>query len=161
MYGPTAMLQINLRLKSGEVVVLTTDGTWQAFNGDTHRKPDRAYHGGSVGTGFVEYIDAREEPVGWMLPGYQAEDGWPTAVGKEPSTSQQQNLHAKIGRPMQVYDVSVKSIRAIPAPPPTPPAFPVSCGVAAEGWVLVLQCPDKANITGVKFASFGLPTGSY
>ena len=38
--------------------VISTDATWSAFNGDVHRKPGKAMHGGSAGTGFLEYAFA-------------------------------------------------------------------------------------------------------
>ena len=62
---PEVMLQINLKLKSGENITIGTDSTWMAFNGDVHRKPGAPQHGHSAGTGYLEYIDARQEPVGW------------------------------------------------------------------------------------------------
>jgi hypothetical protein len=47
-----------------------------AFDADVHRNPGRALHGGSAGTGFLEYIDARNEPVGWKAAGFKPGAGW-------------------------------------------------------------------------------------
>jgi len=110
---PTAMLQLHLRLKSRQQVVIVTDDTWQAWNGDAHRQPGPPKHGQSAGTGFLEYVDARAEPVGWKLPDFQAKDGWAPAGANTPSADQRQNLHPKMARPLQVYDVSVATIHRL------------------------------------------------
>ena len=56
---PSARLQLVFVLGDGTVKVVGSDGSWQAFNGDVHRKPGPPTHGSSAGTGFLEYIDAR------------------------------------------------------------------------------------------------------
>lgn len=152
---PSALMQIHLRLKSGDDVLIVTDGSWQAFNGDAHRNPGKAQHGGSAGTGFLEYIDARKEPVGWMKLGFEAGSGWVAASAVAPSPQQHDNLHAKMGRPMQVRDIPVQSIRPVEGPP----SGQVACGIVAEGETLDLACPNGAPIADVSFASFGLPSG--
>jgi len=152
---PSVILQINLRLRSGTTRVLFTDGTWQAFNGDAHRKPAAPQYGRSAGTGFLEYIDARAEPVGWTSPGFKADAAWSNAVATSPSSDQQENLHAKMTRPMQVYDVPIASIR----PVASVPTEHVTCGMVAEHQVLPLACPDGSAIEGISFASFGTPNG--
>jgi hypothetical protein len=62
--GVSAIMQLNIRSASGKVTTVGTDATWMSFDGDAHRHPGPALHGHSAGTGFLEYIDARGEPVG-------------------------------------------------------------------------------------------------
>ena len=56
----------------------------------------------SAGTGFIEYIDARDEPVGWKLAGFQPSADWGPVVASAPTTAQLGQLHAKMEPPMQV-----------------------------------------------------------
>ena len=130
-----------------------------AFDGDIHRKPGKPQHGSSAGTGFLEYIDARHEPVGWRSTGFVPGAGWGPAVATPPTAAERQSLHSKMEPPMQVYPVPVRSIRAVP-PPPSPPTSPVACGIAAENSILLLGCPGGAAISGVAFAACGTPGGS-
>jgi hypothetical protein len=126
-----SIMLLKLTLKDGTTTTFSTDGTWQGFNGDAHRKPGAAKHGHSAGTGcvlstrqysrwapvfesclvclisplsvacfvpfllflsrfcsFLEYIDARAEPVGWMTPGFKAGAGWDAATGTAPSAGE-------------------------------------------------------------------------
>jgi len=164
---PSVMLQLVLRFAGGQVMTVATDATWRAFNGDVHRQPGPPRHAHSAGTGFLEYIDARGEPVGWQLPGFVegggADSGWQAASATTPSASQCQNLHAKMEPPLAVRHIAPKSV--VPAPPPPPPAtHPVTCGIVPEHETLPLGCPAGAGlpplIAAVRFASFGTPSGS-
>ena len=77
---PSTIMQLTLRLAGGAELTVVTDSTWLAFNGDVHRQPGPARHGGSAGTGFLEYIDARFEPVGWRAPGFTPTASWVRAT---------------------------------------------------------------------------------
>jgi hypothetical protein len=48
--GPQPLMQLNLLLTSGKTVEVVTDGSWDAFDGDVHRRPGPAKHGDSAGT---------------------------------------------------------------------------------------------------------------
>ena len=169
VHNPSAMLQINFELSSGKVVTVGTDKTWSAFNGDAHRNPGAALHGHSAGTSFLEYIDARREPVGWKAAGFKAGAGWGAATATAPTSAQLAQLHPKMQPPMEVMpSVAVVTIRAIapnlppppgpaPLPPPGPPA---TCVDAAENQIADIGCPEGKVIGSILFASFGTPTGS-
>ena len=163
--GAKVALQMQWRGADGSLLSTagstSGDGSWAAFDGDTHRKPGAPQHGHSAGTGFLEFIDARAEPVGWQLPGFDATaSGWasPVAEVQLPSGVQAKNFHAKMEPSMQVTLVAAATVT--PVPPPTPPATPVTCGRAVENTQITLACPNgKDLITAVAFASFGTPTG--
>lgn len=64
--GAAALLQVVFRAADGAPLgVVGTDAGWAAFDGNAHRRPGPPAHGWSAGTAFLEYIDARAEPVGW------------------------------------------------------------------------------------------------
>ena len=160
--GASAMLQLVLRLTDGTVTTVVTDETWLAFDGDAHRKPGKPQHGGSAGTGFIEYIDARAEPVGWRVApggGFAPGAAWAAAKAAAPSAEQLSQLHAKMEPPLQVYSVDTAAIWAAPSPP-SPPCFPVACGVVAENQPLLLGCPGSEPIAGIAFAAWGTPKGT-
>ena len=157
---PHVIFELVLTLADGSKQTFVTDASWRAFNGDAHRKPGPATHGGSAGTGFLEYIDARGEPVGWRTAGFAEGAGWAAAVASAPSADELANLHQRMQPPMQVVeDLPIVSIRPI-ASPPIPPSGPQWCAVAPENSNLELACWDGSAITDVAFASFGTPTGS-
>ena len=110
---PSALLQIEMTFTSGKKITIVSDHTWDAFNGDAHRKPAKAQHGNSAGTGFIEYIDAREEPVGWMLPSFRVDQKWRPAVATVPSKMDVSNIHAKMEPPIQMSSVTPKSTMSI------------------------------------------------
>jgi hypothetical protein len=117
--APLCIFQVTLYLSSGANVTMVTDGSWQAFNGDKHRMPGRAQHGGSAGTGFLEYIDARGEPVGWRAPGFSPDGQWTPAVASQPTAGQVANFVSHMKPPFQVHDLVLQTI--YPGPPPRPP----------------------------------------
>ena len=163
--GASALMQLQLRLASGQVVTIGTDATWQAFDGDAHRAPGKPQHGSSAGTGFIEYIDARQEPVGWTLPGFKPGAGWTPASAVAPTAAQASALHSKMEPPMQVHThVPVRYIGPFPPPPPPPtpppPSPPATCVDAAENSVADIGCPGGSTIATIEFASFGTPMGS-
>jgi len=158
--APQVIMQLELTLADGSKSVVVTDGSWRAFNGDAHRVPGPAKNGGSAGTGFLEYIDARGEPVGWRLPGFVEGAGWAAAAGAAPTADQLANLHPRMQPAMAVDEnVPAVAIRSIPSPP-MPPSGPQWCGIAPENSNLELACWDGGVIQGVTFASFGTPSGS-
>jgi hypothetical protein len=100
--GPQPIMQLNLVLSSGRTATIVTDGSWTAFNGDLHRKPGPALHGGSAGTASgIEYIDARYEPTGWKRSGFQADSRWSAAIALPPAASQLAQFTPKMEPPMQ------------------------------------------------------------
>ena len=158
--SPRIIFELVLTLADGSRTSVVTDGSWRAFNGDVHRRPGPATNGGSAGTGFLEYIDARAEPVGWRTAAFAEGAGWAAAVGSAPSASDLANLHPRMQPPMVVdEDLPVVAIRPIPSPP-LPPSGPQWCGVAPENSNLELECWGGAAIADVAFASFGTPSGS-
>jgi hypothetical protein len=56
---PSAIMMLKLHLAGGKTMTVVTDGSWQAFNGDAHRKPGPATHGHSAGTGCVVNSSSR------------------------------------------------------------------------------------------------------
>ena len=171
--GPQALMQLSLTMPSGQVTAVGTDATWSAFDGDVHRNPGRSLHGGSAGTGYIEYIDARKEPVGWKAAGAPAA-GWAAAAAAAPTAAQIAQLHPKMQPPLEVEPpVAVKTIKAIapnpapapkppgPSPPsPGPPAPPATCVDVPERRSANIGCPAGEVIGSVDFASFGAPSGS-
>ena len=158
--SPAVIFQLTLRTAAGATTVVVSDASWSALNGDAHRGPGPSTGGGSsAGTGFVEHIDARAEPVGWRAVGFVPGAGWTPATAKPPSADQLANLHPRMQPPMQVVEVlNITRIWPVPTPP-LPPWGPVACGVVPENNKLQLACPDGSPITTVAFASFGTPTG--
>lgn len=51
--GPSVIFQLELTDASGATTTVVTDSSWQAFNGDVHRRPGPAIDGGSAGTAFL------------------------------------------------------------------------------------------------------------
>ena len=117
---PDVIFELRVRLAGGAELLVVSDATWSAFNGDVHRVPGPSQGGGgSAGTGFVEYIDARAEPVGWRAAGFAPGAGWAPAVASPPSADQLSNLHPRMQPPMQVVElVNVQRIWPVPPPPP-------------------------------------------
>ena len=157
--GASVMMQLMLTTADNVTMTYVTDSTWSGFNGDVHRNPGPPKHGHSAGTGYIEYIDARHEPVGWKHSSFMPAASWGAVTAAAPTASQLKELHAKMEPPLQVYPIPVKSIRPVPAPP-TPPTSPVACGVVGEDKVLLLGCPDGKAISGVAFAAWGTPGGT-
>ena len=113
--NPSVILEVVLTDAAGATVTVSTDPTWLAFNGDAHRKPGPPTHGSSAGTAFLEYIDARGEPVGWRQAGFAAGADWAPAVATAPSPSDQRAFHPRMQPPLVVADIAVTSIVPVPA----------------------------------------------
>ena len=165
--GTQVGMQLTWRDAGGAVVSTagSTDASWSAFDGDAHRKPGPGQHGHSAGTGFLEYIDANHEPVGWQLPGFAPTAAWaaPVATAQLWPGLSPKDIHAKMEPPMQVTLIDAASVvpaAPAPSPPPAPPTGIVSCARVAENAKVQLGCPGAAAISGVKFASFSTPDGS-
>ena len=156
---PKAIFQVVMTAADGSRTLAVSDASWSSFNGDLHRKPGPARNGGSAGTGFLEYIDARAEPVGWRSLGFAEDALWVPAVAAAPSADELQNLHPRMEQNMAWSDYPVASIWPVPAPP-MPPSGPVWCGIGPENSNLELACWNNTVIQDVSFASFGTPTGS-
>jgi hypothetical protein len=155
---PSVIFQLELTLADGSVSRVVTDASWRAFDGDAHRKPGPAMDGGSAGTAFVEYIDARGEPVGWRAAGYSEGPGWAAAAGAAPSAEELANLYPRMESPMVVDELlRVASLQPVPSQPIPPGA---ACGIVPNHAVFYGACPNGSAISGVTFASFGNPTGS-
>ena len=114
--APQCIFQVTLYLAGGGSLTMATDGSWLAFNGDLHRKPGKPQHGGSAGTGFLEYIDARGEPVGWKAPGFTPDSQWTPAVASPPTPAQVAEFVPHMKPPFQVHDLVLQTI--YPGPPP-------------------------------------------
>ena len=158
---PAVVFHLVIRYTDNTEVVIVSDSSWLALNADIHRNPGAATGGGSsAGNGFVEFIDARHEPIGWRATGFVPGAGWAPAVASAPSSDQLANLHPRMQPPMEVVQViNVERIWSVPTPP-QPPWGPTSCGIAPENSNMQLACPDNSPITAVLFASFGTPTGT-
>lgn len=151
---PAAIFQVVFRLRGGGEAVVVSDESWLAFDGDAHRNPALGTHGHSAGVGLLEFIDARDEPVGWRAAGFQPDSAWAPAVATAPDATQVANFHARMQPPMQVVDLALAELR------PASPLPSHQCGFVDENNVLELSCDDGSAITGVSFASFGTPTGT-
>ena len=164
--SPSVLLQVQLQVAGGETITMGTDGTWSAFDADVHRNPGKSTGGQkSAGTTFVEFIDARAEPTGWMHPGFKGGAGWSPANAAPISPLQFEQLHSKMEPKLDWSMVPVRSIRAVapgpaPGPAPPPPGAPASCVEAAENTNATIRCPEGLRIAAVGFASFGTPKGS-
>lgn len=166
--GANVIMQLQLRMAGGKATTVGTDATWMVFDADVHRNPGPALHGGSAGTGFLEYIDARHEPVGWMTSGFKPGAGWAPAVAASVSSTQLAQLTPKMQPPIEVEPplsvVSIKSVAPNPAPappgPPPPTGPPATCVDVSEDQEANIGCPAGEVISSIDFASFGSPTGS-
>lgn len=182
--GPSVIFQLELTDDAGATTTIVTDASWLAFDGDVHRRPGPAIDGGSAGTKFLcvesgweaavahrlhasrpsstaprsEYIDAREEPVGWRAAGFVPGAGWAAAVATAPSASDLANLHPRMQPSLVVTNVTAVSVT--PVPPPPNPNTPVECALIPENSAALLGCADGSPIEGIVFASFGTPTGT-
>jgi hypothetical protein len=156
---PNVIMQLVLHLASGATRTVVTDGSWAAFDADGHRGPTPG--SGSAGVGFIEHIDARQEPVGWRSSGFVPDARWAPALAAPPTAAQAADLHAVMKPPIQVTEgVAVASVYPVPPPPSPPPSSPATCGIAPENAVLLLGgCPGGAAISGIAFASWGTPRG--
>lgn len=65
---------IVIAFRDGRRLVIGTGDRWRVMSGRRWR-PQRGFTGGRYYEAPQEFIDAREEPVGWTLPGF-AESGW-------------------------------------------------------------------------------------
>ena len=158
--SPAVIAQLTLHTASGASTTLATDSSWAAFNADPHRVPTPG--SGSAGVGFIEHIDARQEPVGWRSAGFVPDARWGPAVATPPTASQAAALAPGMKPPMQVLEgMQLQSLVPAPPQPPGPPSSPVTCGVVGENAVLPLGgCPGGALIAGITFASWGTPFGT-
>eukprot|EP00035_Acanthoeca_spectabilis_P025007 m.456410 g.456410 ORF g.456410 m.456410 type:complete len:1036 (-) comp21050_c0_seq1:25-3132(-) len=170
--GCSVVLQLQFVSASGDTTTIGTDSTWSAFDGDVHRNPGKAQHGGSAGTGFIEYIDARAEPVGWKLVGFKPDSAWAAASATAIGSTV---LHPRMEPPMQTTYISTATTSNTPfapprgppgppgpgpRPPPGPPPPAATCVDVRENSVANIGCPGGATIASITFASFGTPTGS-
>ena len=169
--GANVVMQLHLWEAGGKVTTVGTDSTWMAFDADIHRNPGPALHGHSAGTGFIEYVDARNEPVGWMASGFKPGAGWGPAVGRALAATDYAQLTPKMQPPMEVEPpvavVTIKSIAPNPAPAPhpgpapsPPPGPPAACVHTAEDHKADIGCSAGEVISTIDFASFGCATGS-
>ena len=156
---PKVIFQILMTSSDGTESILVTNSSWSSFNGDLHRFPGPARNGGSAGTGFLEYIDARGEPVGWRTVGFVEDEKWVPAVATNPSATELQNMHPRMEQNMAWSAYPVQSLWSVPAPP-FPPTGPVWCGIGPENTNLELSCWNNSIIQDISFASFGTPTGT-
>ena len=105
-------------------------------------------HRHSAGTDFIEFIDARHEPIGWKTPGYLVNSSeWHAVTATAPTAVQLQALHARMEPPMETVSIHVKSIApSTPLPPPPPPLLPHQTAT--------LLAPSRSNgvavIDGIK-----------
>lgn len=67
--------RITIVRRNGEHSVITTGPAWRVLSGDSWRPP-AGFTGGGYYQAPQEYIDARKEPVGWQLPGFD-DRAWP------------------------------------------------------------------------------------
>jgi hypothetical protein len=134
--SPSVIFQLVLTDTAGATTTVVSDASWLAFDGDAHRKPGPATQGGSAGTAFLEYIDARGEPVGWRAPGFVPGAGWGPAAATPPSASDLANLHPRMQPSLSFSNLTVVSITPVPAPPQ--PGVPVECGFVPENTQLLL-----------------------
>jgi hypothetical protein len=87
--------------------VMVSDAAWQAASADAERNP-QGPNGGEYSAGIklgVEFIDARQEPVGWREPGFKAAR-WAAAVylaaGEVPEGYTAADEASKMEPPMQL-----------------------------------------------------------
>jgi hypothetical protein len=172
---PLVILQVVLRLQSGATVHLSTDDTWMGFDGDAHRVPvlHTSRHP-SAGTAFIEYIDARKEPIGWTTKGFKTTADWAVATATTPTAAQLAMMAPKMQPPMQVVD-TIEAVSIVPytpgpppaphpppnptprpTPPPSPAPPPATCVDIKENSKASLGCPAGQTIASVDFASFGM-----
>jgi len=156
---PKVILQIIMTASDGSVTTIVTNTSWSSFNGDLHRFPGPPQHGSSAGTGFLEYIDARGEPINWRTVGFVEDSKWVPAVATPPSTDEISNFHPRMERNMAWSPYPVQNIWQVPAPP-LPPTGPVWCGIGPENSNLELSCWNNSVISDITFASFGTPSGT-
>lgn len=145
--GPSVIFEVDLTTAAGATTPVVTDATWLAFDADVHRRPGPATDGGSAGTKFLEYIDARAEPVGWRASGFVPGAGWAAAVATQPSASDLANLHPRMQPSLVVINVTAVSVTPVPTPPN--PSKPVQCGIVPENSNIYLGCECRAFTQGV------------
>lgn len=102
--GAGVLLQFVIRFKSGKVVSVTTDHTWEAFDADSYFHP---HPGSNWYLHKLEFTDARDEPVGWRT-GAAASGFAPAKVGA--SASNATGLWPKMAEPVAVREVGAPSV---------------------------------------------------
>jgi len=109
--APNVLLQLRIGYANGAEDLILSDATWSAYNADVHRLPGPPHHGSSAGTGFLEYIDARYEPIRWKFPDFSLDSGWTDAKAFAMTDDQKKNIHQKMEPPLQTKDMVPASIR--------------------------------------------------
>jgi alpha-L-rhamnosidase len=72
--GRLFLASLTIVRSNGERTVINTGPAWRVFSGDRWRPP-AGFTGGGYFKAPEENIDARQEPVGWQLPGFD-DRGW-------------------------------------------------------------------------------------
>jgi len=127
---PIVLAQANIRLPGGEVVSITTDGTWR-----THPSPntlmgvwDFMHFGG-------ERYDANREIADWCEAGYD-DAAWKPATVYSPSLALSAEMIEPNRRIREVQPVAVEEVK--------PGVYRVDLGVNVTGW-LEAQIRGKAG----------------
>jgi alpha-L-rhamnosidase len=116
---PRLLAQLEVTLKSGQKVVVDTDGTWRTTLGAT---TSANWYGG-------ETYDYRREVEGWKEPGTTAVDAWPTAT----VTTAAYETTEVVGRtapPIEPVDV----LEPVNITNPSTGVYVVDFGINIAGW---------------------------
>lgn len=130
-YGerPRLLMQMNIRLKNGTIVMVVTDEAWKVSEGPI------AYN--SIWNG--EVYDARLEKVGWSSPDFDA-SGWKNA---EVISASDVELRSQMAPPIKV----TRNIRPIRITNPRPGVYVYDFGQNFAGWTkLTVSGPRGTKI---------------
>jgi hypothetical protein len=161
--SPSVMMQLVLRSSSGQTITVGTDASWSAFAADGYYNPTDAKGGAGLRESGVEFIDAREEQLGWNTVVSMKEGaGWSAAREVRPDVLE---LIPKMAHPVQLIDVPEQVIVPVQsmnpsggAPQHTPgSSFYVDFGREFEGG-LRLRIKDGTAGMRVQITSAELAT---
>ena len=167
MRGPL-VFRATVWLKDGSAYTIVSDGTWSVFNGDVERNLAHSQGGGnSAGVrDGVEFIDARNEPVGWREPRFYAGAAWIAAAATAlPRGFDATQISSKMEPPMQLKDIaSTKTVLLPPAPappaptpPPSPtPTTPAACVSVGENSIAAIGECSLCTVTFYAYLAHSL-----
>jgi alpha-L-rhamnosidase len=102
--GKALLAELTILYKDGRSEKIGTGPTWRVFDGGSLR-PENGTTGGGYYEAPQEFIDARQEPVGWMAAGFGSE-AWQPALARPPipglRPAQTENIERRLVRPASV-----------------------------------------------------------
>ncbi|MFT3917124.1 MAG: family 78 glycoside hydrolase catalytic domain [Anaeromyxobacteraceae bacterium] len=141
--APHALLvQLDVTLTTGETIRVVSDGSWRVADGPTR----------SDGVRTGERHDAREEPAGWMDPGFD-DGGWAPA---EEVAGPRGALRARMGPAVRV----VETLAPVAVTSPAPGVRVFDLGRVTAGWARVTVRGLRGEAVTLRYGEKLAPGGA-